>query len=150
MCLKSPTGHYYSLLTIIHFQKCEIQLVYLDELYAAVNNHIERFLNSCTFYFIRSTKGKMNMFLHIFRHLIEELPQRLLFVSCIETIDNPPDLKEANNSMPKLFDFGMQCGHPLLVQQYKLSHVSKSLVNYYLSICEHLLCISRVRIDIRT
>lgn len=26
--------------------------------------------------------------------------------------------------MPKLFDFGMHCGHPLLVQQYKLSHVS--------------------------
>lgn len=82
MCLKSSTGHYYySLLTIIHFQKCEIQLVYLDELYAAVNNHIERFLNLCTFYFIRSTKGKMNTFLHIFRHLIEELPQRQLFVS---------------------------------------------------------------------
>lgn len=41
------------------FQKHEIQLVYLDELYASVNNHIERFLTSCTFYFIRSTKGKL-------------------------------------------------------------------------------------------
>lgn len=34
-------------------------------------------------------------------------------------------MKEANNRMPKLFDFGMQCGHPLLVQQYKLTYVSR-------------------------
>lgn len=51
------------------FQKHEIQLVYLDELYATVNNHIERFLNSCTFYFIRSTKGEMKTVLQ-FKHLV--------------------------------------------------------------------------------
>lgn len=52
-------------------------------------------------------------------------PLLIEFVSHIETIDNPPDMKEANNRMPRLFDFGMQCGHPLLVQQYKLTYVSR-------------------------
>lgn len=34
------------------------------------------------------------------------------------------DMKEANDLMPQLFDFGMQYGHPLLALQHKLTHVS--------------------------
>lgn len=52
---------------------------------------------------------------------------QILFMFSSETIVNPMDMKEANNLMPWLFDFGMQYGHPLLALQRKLAHVSTLL-----------------------
>lgn len=59
-------------------------------------------------------------------HLFQGKSQ-ILFMFSSETIVNPMDMKEANNLMPWLFDFGMQYGHPLVALQRKLTHVSTLL-----------------------
>lgn len=45
--------------TISGFQSTEVQLVYRTELHVAVNEYPEKFLKSCVFYFLRSTKGEI-------------------------------------------------------------------------------------------
>lgn len=126
-------------------QRIEVNVEYLDKLHKAVNTRQGTFWNSCVFYFIRSAKGKTNYLKkykcqnktkqnrqkkklwHIFSKEQSEYSflKKLMFSS--ETIVNPMDMKEAHNIMPWLFDFGMQCGHPLLALQRKLTHVSKLL-----------------------
>ncbi|CAJ1068269.1 LOW QUALITY PROTEIN: dynein heavy chain 10%2C axonemal [Xyrichtys novacula] len=80
--------------------RVELQVVYHVELHVTVNEHQERFLKSRVFYFIRNTN---------------------------ETIVDPLDMDEASSLMPKFFEFGMNCGHPLRVLQQKLIPVFASL-----------------------
>ncbi|XP_060895064.1 dynein axonemal heavy chain 10 [Labrus mixtus] len=81
--------------------RVEVQVVYHVELHAAVDEYPERFLQSRVFYFLRNTK---------------------------QTIVEPLDMSEAGVMMPKLFDIGMQNGHPLHVLQQKFAHVYISLL----------------------
>ncbi|XP_041853005.1 dynein heavy chain 10, axonemal [Melanotaenia boesemani] len=76
--------------------RIEDKVVYHTELHVAVNEHLERFVKSRTFYFIRDTN---------------------------EVIVKPLDMKEANIIMPRLFDIGMYSGHPLQVLQNRLVNV---------------------------
>ncbi|XP_055367956.1 dynein axonemal heavy chain 10-like [Betta splendens] len=74
----------------------EFQVVYHMELHVAVNEYPEKYLNSCVFYFLRSTR---------------------------DTISEPLDINEAYVLMPRLFDFGIHSGDPLSVLQNKLANV---------------------------
>nr|XP_046243361.1 dynein axonemal heavy chain 10 [Scatophagus argus] len=81
--------------------RIEVQVVYLVELHAAVNQYLERCVKSCALYFIRNTN---------------------------ETIVDPLDMNEASVLMPRLFNIGLYYGHPLLVQQDRLAHVDVLLL----------------------
>lgn len=56
--------------------------------------------------------------------LIKGFTMKVLF-SLIETIVEPMDMTEASALMSRLLHFGMYYGHPLLVQQLYITHVSK-------------------------
>ncbi|TKS80370.1 Dynein heavy chain 10, axonemal [Collichthys lucidus] len=84
------------------FQRTELQVVYRIELHAAVNEYPKRFLKSSAFYFIRNTN---------------------------ETIDEPADMNEANDLMPRLFDFGLFNGDPLFVLRNSLANVYMPLLS---------------------
>ncbi|XP_051514176.1 dynein axonemal heavy chain 10 [Myxocyprinus asiaticus] len=74
----------------------EVQVVYHVELHVALNNIPEKFVNFNALYFLRSTN---------------------------ETITEPVDINEANNLMPKLIEFGMMNGHPLMMLRGLLNYV---------------------------
>ncbi|KAM6931388.1 dynein axonemal heavy chain 10 [Xenentodon cancila] len=79
----------------IEIERTEDKVVYHVELHVATDFIPERFLKSRNFYFRRNRK---------------------------ETVDKPKDMIEANILMPRLFEAGMHCGHPLQVLKNKLVH----------------------------
>ncbi|KAM8866758.1 dynein axonemal heavy chain 10 isoform 2-T2 [Synchiropus picturatus] len=77
-------------------QDSEVGVVYHTELHVAVDQVPERFMNSRIFYFLRNTN---------------------------ETAVEPLDMMEAGSLMPRVLEFGLLSGHPLLMLQRNLSHV---------------------------
>ncbi|MGH0156714.1 UNVERIFIED_CONTAM: hypothetical protein FKN15_032047 [Acipenser sinensis] len=82
--------------------KIEILTVYHTELQVALNQVPEKYMESGVLFFLRNTK---------------------------ETINEPNDMKEANEVMPRLLEFGMLNGHLLLMLKDVLSHVFISLLS---------------------
>lgn len=164
MCIADGVDRNTCFLFFFCFQKIDVRAVFLDELHAAVDQDLKRFLKSCVFYFIRCTKGEMTFQCQYNKAQIEcFLPMRSnheIFTILIETIVDPLDMDEASVLMPRLFHFGMYYGHPLLVLKEKLTHVSKmqnnlqmtattnrqKLMRQHLVKCQNKPCILRFQI----